>query len=255
MKIIISPAKKLNYEEENGLPTKASEIAFAKESTTLIKKLKKLKPSEVGDLMKISAGLADLNYQRYQDWSYPFDPTKSKQAAFAFDGEVYTGLDIRSFNDQELVYAQDNLRILSGLYGMLKPLDKVLPYRLEMGTKFQTSESAKNLYQFWGDQLTKSLTSEMEDDELLLNLASNEYNKVLDLKSFGDRVITPVFKEQKGDTYKVIMVYAKKARGLMTQYALKNQVSTLEDIMNFDVDGYQYNVELTAKENQPVFTR
>ena len=254
MKVIISPAKKLNYEVEENLPKTSTEIAYSEEATKLIKKLRKFSAKKIGDLMKLSPALSDLNYERYQDWEFPFSEKITKQAAFAFNGEVYTGLDIRSFSESELLYAQDNLKILSGLYGMLKPLDEVMAYRLEMGTRLDYSSKIKNLYQFWGDKLTKQLNSEMRDDELLLNLASNEYNKVIDLKSFGDRVITPAFKEQKGDTFKVLMVYAKKARGLMTSYVLKNKIETLEEIKAFNLDGYSYNVEL-SKPLEPVFTR
>lgn len=254
MKVILSPAKKLNYEPEEGLPKFSSEISYAKDSEKLIKKLRGLSSSDIGQLMKLSPALSDLNFGRYQNWTFPFNKKEVKQAAFAFNGEAYVGLDIRSFSDQELNYAQQNLRLLSGLYGILKPMDEVLPYRLEMGTRLKYSGEIKNLYQFWGDKLTKHLKSEMTEGELLLNVASNEYSKVLNLKSFGAQVITPVFKECKGDDFKVVMVYAKRARGLMAAYALRNKVQTVEEVQSFNLERYSFNPELST-EGSPVFTR
>lgn len=253
MKVILSPAKKLNYEEED-LPNFSSEISFSTDSQKLIKKLKELSAGEIGSLMKLSPVLSDLNFDRYQKWKYPFDKNTVKPAAFAFNGEAYSGLDIRSFTKEELVFAQENLRLLSGLYGVLKPLDQVMPYRLEMGTRLKFSAEIKNLYQFWGDKLTKQFKAEMTEGELLLNVASQEYSKVLDLKSLGDRVITPVFKEQKGENFKVVMVYAKRARGLMASYAIKNKIETVEGVQSFNLEGYLFNEALSLP-GAPVFTR
>lgn len=253
MKIIISPAKKLNYDKESYL-VEPTNIQFPKEAERLIKKLKKLKPQAISELMHLSQSLADLNYERYQNWELPFDEELVKPAAFAFDGEVYTGLDIRSFSKDQLIASQDNLMILSGLYGILRPLDKMMPYRLEMGTSFAYSPTNKNLYQYWSKTLTKTLLDNLSKDEVLVNLASKEYSKVLDLKQVSNPIVTPVFKEQKGDDYKVVMVFAKKARGMMTQYLLKNNIEDLEGVKSFGESGYCFNENLST-ETEIVFTR
>lgn len=253
MKILISPAKKLNYDEESYLIA-PSEIQFPEESQKLINKLKKLKPKAISELMHLSQNLADLNFERYQKWGLPFTEKNAKPAAFAFDGEVYTGLDIRSFNNKELAFAQDNLMILSGLYGILRPLDNMMPYRLEMGTSFAYSATKKNLYQYWSKTLTKTLLGNINKEEVLVNLASKEYSKVIDLKSVENRIITPVFKERKDDNYKVVMVYAKKARGAMTRFLLKNNIQTVEEVKSFDIDGYSFNSNLST-ESEFIFTR
>lgn len=255
MLVLISPAKNLDFTSKSTTQIQSSPELLA-DSNKIMSKLKKLKPTELESLMKISPKLADLNYERNQSWKTPFDPNQSKQAAFAFNGEVYNGLDISSFDDQELAYAQENLRILSGLYGLLRPLDEILPYRLEMGTRFATSDKHKNLYSFWGTTLTEkvnSLANERNADTLV-NLASTEYFKAIKPKELKPNIITPVFKDMKNDKYKVIMMYAKKARGLMTSFILKNQITQLNDLKSFDTDGYCYNEEL-SKENEWVFTR
>lgn len=254
MKVILSPAKKLNDQVESFdfVPT---EIKYASKAQKLVSKLKRKSAKQIGELMHISPALSDLNHERFQKWHYPFDQKEVKPAAFAFDGEAYTGLDVRSFSAAELGYAQENLVILSGLYGMLRPLDNIMPYRLEMGTRLHYSDQIKNLYAYWGDQLAKDLQARMAKDEVLVNVASNEYSKVLNLKKLDRRVVTPVFKEQKGDDFKVLMVYAKKARGMMSQFVIKNQIDQVEDLKAFEMEGYRFNPELSQQEDELVFTR
>jgi uncharacterized protein len=253
MKIIISPAKKLNFDKEDYLATPTS-IEFGAEAEKLIGKLKKLKPKAISDLMKLSPALADLNYERYHKWALPFNQEEIKAAAFAFDGEVYSGLNIRDFSKEDLVHCQNQLMILSGLYGILKPMDEILPYRLEMGTSLKYSKTINNLYQFWGDKLTKRLQSNLNTKDVLVNLASEEYAKSIDFKKIKNTCVTPVFKEQSGDQFKIVMVYAKQARGLMTQFIIKNQIKTISELKSFDIAGYSYNENL-SEEDKIVFTR
>lgn len=253
MKIIISPAKKLNFDKEEYL-LPATSIEFGKEAEKLIGKLKKLKSKDISDLMKLSPALADLNYERYQKWALPFNQEEIKAAAFAFDGEVYSGLNIRDFSKENLVNCQNQLMILSGLYGILKPMDQILPYRLEMGTSLKYSKTINNLYQFWGDKLTKRLQSNLDKEDILVNLASEEYAKSIDFKKIKNTCIIPVFKEQSGDQFKIVMVYAKQARGLMTQFIIKNQIKTIEELKSFDTSGYSYN-ETLSEGDKIVFTR
>lgn len=253
MKILLSPAKKLNYDIENYL-LNPTEIRFSKESQQLVNKLKKLKPSEISKLMKLSQNLADLNFERYQEWDFPFEQHKAKPAAFAFDGEAYTGLDIRSFNKNELEQAQEKLYILSGLYGILRPLDLIMPYRLEMGTSFSYTHDVKNLYQYWSSVLTNKLLDNLTEQEIVVNLASKEYSKAIDFGKVKNTVITPVFKENKAGNYKVVMVYAKKARGLMTSYLIKQNIETIDGIKAFDIEGYSFKQELSS-DTEFVFTR
>lgn len=253
MKIIISPAKKLNFDKEEYL-IPSTEIEFATEAEKLIKKLKKLKPKAIAELMSLSPALAQLNYERYQTWDMPFDTKKIKPAAFAFDGEVYSGLDIRNYSAEDLEYAQNHLMILSGLYGVIKPMDTILPYRLEMGTRLEYSKTIKTLYQYWDKTLSKRVTNTLQKEEILVNLASEEYSKVLKLKDFKHQVITPVFKERSAKGYKVVMVYAKQARGIMASYILKNRIKSIEDIKNFKEARYQFNPEMSSKD-ELVFVR
>jgi cytoplasmic iron level regulating protein YaaA (DUF328/UPF0246 family) len=253
MKIIISPAKKLDFEIED-YPIESTEIEFAAQSEKLISKLKKLKPKQIAELMDLSPALADLNFERYQNWKYPFDDSQTKPAVFAFDGEVYTGLDIRSFTKEELSRCQEQLMILSGLYGVLRPMDRILPYRLEMGTSLEYSATKKNLYQFWGDGLTKKIVSQLDKDEVLVNLASVEYSKVLDFRKIKNQIVTPIFKEKKGNDYKVVMVFAKQARGLMSQFIIKNNIDSVDGIKTFDWANYQISESL-SKNGELVFVR
>lgn len=253
MKIVISPAKSLDFETK--LPTKRySTPEFIAESEKLNKVLAKKKPKALSQLMSISDNLAQLNWERNQQFSTPFNPDNARPAVFAFNGDVYQGLDAYTIPEEKLDKLQDTLRILSGLYGMLKPLDLMQPYRLEMGTKLKVGRK-KNLYEFWKEGLTKHLNLELTDDELFVNLASNEYFGAIDEKRLKTPVITPIFKDWKNDKLKVISFFAKKARGSMVRYILDTDAQTLEDIKSFNYDDYEYSKAHTLKENQPVFIR
>jgi cytoplasmic iron level regulating protein YaaA (DUF328/UPF0246 family) len=252
MKIIISPAKSLDF--ENKANTEAhSQPAFLDQSEKLNKKLKTFSRKKLGELMSISPALSELNYQRNQEWETPFDLDNAKQAVYAFTGEVYRGLDVTTLPEEKLPLLQDRLRILSGLYGLLKPLDLIQPYRLEMGTRLKVGRR-DNLYKFWDTDLAKALNDEMEDGELLINLASAEYFKALPKKALKNPMITPVFKELKNGQYKTIMTFAKKARGLMVRYIIDNEVNTLEELKGFNVEGYGFQ-ESMSSETELVFTR
>ena len=252
MKIIISPAKSLDFESEakTNVFTQAS---FLKESSLLNKKLKDLSKSKLSDLMKISPALADLNYERNQNWHQPFSLENSKQAIYAFTGEVFKGIDVNSLAEEKIPLLQSRLRILSGLYGLLKPLDLIQPYRLEMGTKLNVGE-VNNLYKFWDSSLADSLNQEMNEGDLLINLASTEYFKALPKKVLKVPMITPVFKDFKNGKYKTIMTYAKMARGYMVRYIIENNVNTLEELKGFNIENYRYSEEMSSG-NDLVFTR
>ena len=252
MKIIISPAKSLDF-ESNSKTDVFSQPSFQKESSLLNKKLKNLSKKKLGDLMKISPALADLNYDRNQNWHQPFSLKNSKQAIYAFTGEVFRGIDIASLAEEKIPLLQDRLRILSGLYGLLKPLDLIQPYRLEMGTRINIGK-ADNLYKFWDSNLADALNNEMKDGDLLINLASSEYFKAVPKKVLKTPMITPVFKELKNGDYKIVMTYAKKARGLMVRYIIENDVNTLEELKGFHTEGYAFTESLST-ETELVFTR
>lgn len=253
MKIVISPAKSLDFETE--LPTtRFSEPQFLEQSKKLNAVLVKKKPKALAKLMSISDKLAELNWERNQQFSVPFTPENARPAVYSFNGDVYQGLDAKSIPADKLDRLQDTLRILSGLYGILKPLDLIQPYRLEMGTQLRVARK-KNLYEFWQKELTAHLNGELEDNELFINLASNEYSGALDAKNLKVPVITPVFKDWKNDKLKVISFFAKKARGSMVRYILDTNAQTLEDIKGFDYDGYTFSAAHTLKENEPVFVR
>lgn len=252
MKIIISPAKSLDF--ENKATTDVyTQPRFLEQSEKLNKKLKTLSRKKLSELMKISDDLASLNYDRNQDWQPPFSLDNAKQAVFAFTGEVYRGIDANSISEDKIPVLQDKLRILSGLYGLLKPLDLIQPYRLEMGTKLKIGRR-ENLYKFWDTTLAESLNEELQDGELLINLASTEYFKALPKKALKVPMITPVFKDFKNGQYKTIMTFAKKARGLMVRYIIDNNVETLEELKGFDVEGYGFSEEMST-ETELVFTR
>lgn len=252
MKIVISPAKSLNFEKE--LPTsKYSEPLFLKESRQVHKVLKQKKPKELSELMSISDKLADLNWERNQNWKTPFTPENARPAIYTFDGDVYTGLDAHSIPLEKLDDLQSRLRILSGLYGLLKPLDLIQAYRLEMGTKLPI-EDKKNLYEFWKATVTKSLNKELEKGELFVNLASNEYFSAVDVKALKVPVITPDFKDYKDGKLKMISFFAKKARGMMLRYIIDTNAQTLDDLKGFDYEGYRYDDTL-SKGTHLVFTR
>ena len=254
MLIVISPAKKLDYET----PAKTKKFTmpdFLDESEQLIKVLRNYSAMDLAELMHLSMKLAELNFDRYYDWKKDYGPQDAKQCLLAFKGDVYAGMDAESFKAKDLDYAQSHLRILSGLYGLLRPLDLMMPYRLEMGTKLE-NERGKNLYEFWGDIITDGINKQLkaQKDDILINLASNEYFKSVKPKQIQGRIITPQFKENKNGTYKMIGIYAKKARGLMSRYILLNRLKDAEEIKSFDYEGYQFNDSL-SKGDQWVFTR
>jgi cytoplasmic iron level regulating protein YaaA (DUF328/UPF0246 family) len=252
MKIVISPAKSLNFEKE--LPTKQfTQSSLLNESKKVHAVLKQQSPAELSQLMSISDKLADLNWQRNKAWKTPFNLTNSRPAVYAFDGEVYNGLDAYSIPMDKLDLLQERLRILSGLYGVLKPLDLMQAYRLEMGTKLPIGES-KNLYDFWKATVTASLNKELKKEELFVNLASNEYFSVIDTKALKVPVITPDFKDYKDGKLKMISFFAKKARGMMVRYIIDTNAETIEDLKGFNYEGYQFDANL-SKGNNLVFTR
>ena len=252
MKLVISPAKSLNFESK--LPTtKTTESCFLAESERLNRLLKKKSARSLSKLMKISPALGQLNYERNQEWHLPFTKDNARQAIYAFNGDVYRGLDAYTIPKEKLDRVQNTVRIISGLYGILKPMDLMQPYRLEMGTKFPVGKN-KNLYEFWKKKVTQALNDELEDDELFLNLASNEYFKAIDAKALKVPVITPVFKEFKNGQYKTIAIFAKLARGLMTRYIIDTNAKTIDDIKGFNYEGYGFDANLST-ETELVFTR
>jgi len=253
MLMVVSPAKKLDYESK--LPTSSySQPQFLEHSRELIDDLKQLEPHQVSNLMGISQQLGELNAQRYQEWHTPFTPDNARPSVLAFKGDVYEGMAPEKFTQNDFDFAQHHLRILSGLYGVLRPLDLMQPYRLEMGTKFQNARG-KDLYAFWKGTITAHLKNELEqDDGVLINLASNEYFKAVDHRKLGARIITPQFKDWKNGQYKMISFYAKKARGMMAAYIIRNRLTDPEDVKGFDTDGYAFNEELSNGDNW-VFTR
>lgn len=252
MKIIISPAKSLDFESKVPINLHTNPRFLAK-SETLNKKLKSLSKKKLSTLMSISDDLASLNYERNQNWETPFTKENAKQAIYAFTGAVFLGIDVNTLPEDKVEVMQDRLRILSGLYGLLKPLDLIQPYRLEMGTKLKVGRK-ENLYKFWDTTLAESLNEELKDDELLINLASSEYFKALPKKALKVSMITPVFKDFKNGQYKTIMTYAKKARGFMVRYIIENEVNSLEELKGFNTDGYAFSEEL-SKDNELVFNR
>ena len=238
MKIIISPAKKLS---DKKLPLKdVSELQFSNEAKYLVKELKNYQVNDIKKLMGLSDNLAQLNYERYQQWDLNSDQVNT--AIYMFQGDVYQGLKAETFTANEIDFAQKKLRILSGLYGLLKPLDLISPYRLEMGAKMKT-QKGKNLYEFWGDKLSKVLISEMKSTEVLVNLASNEYSKVLKLNDFPNPVITPIFKDYKNGKLKVISFYAKRARGEMCNFIIKNKITNTKNLKMFSNLDYKFSDE------------
>ena len=238
MKIIISPAKKLTTEKISA--NKTSAIQFLHESKYLVEQLRDYTVDDIKKLMGLSDNLARLNHERYQQFDLKSE--KVNPAIYMFQGDVYKGLRADKLSENEISFAQDNLRIISGLYGLLKPLDLVFPYRLEMGTTMKT-KFGKNLYEFWGDKLSKKLSSEMEDEEVLVNLASNEYSKALQLEELKQPIITPIFKDYKNGKLKVISFFAKKARGEMVNFIIKNKIKDPKDIKLFISDGYAFSEE------------
>ena len=252
MKIVISPAKSLDY--TTALPTQRfTEAQFLDKANTIQKTLKKKKPKQLMEMMDISEKLADLNWQRNQDWALPFTPENARPAVYAFNGDVYTGLDAYTIPTDKLDVLQDQLRILSGLYGILRPLDLMQEYRLEMGTSIAIG-TKKNLYEFWKKTITDALNKELAKDELFINLASNEYFSAVDTKALKVSVITPEFKDYKDGKLKMISFFAKKARGLMVRYIIDTNAKTIEDLKGFNYEGYAFDANL-SKGNKLVFTR
>ncbi len=254
MLIVISPAKTLDFET----PPQGSAFTlpdFLDDSAALIDELRAFEPYQLSDLMGISPKLAELNSNRYHNWSLPFTADNAKQAVLAFKGDVYTGLGADSLTPDDLAFAQQHLRILSGLYGVLKPLDLMQPYRLEMGTKLQ-NRRGKDLYAFWDDRINQALGRELaaQDRPVLVNLASNEYFKSVRADKLAARIVTPVFKEERNGQLKLVSFYAKKARGLMSRYIIRNRLSDPADLNGFDLEGYCYNGTLSTADSL-VFTR
>ena len=254
MLIVLSPAKSLDYKTPALVKT-STLPEFVTESAKLIANLKKLAPQEISNLMGLSDQLAALNVGRYRDWSKKFTVENSKPAIYAFNGDVYDGFDVASLDAKSIAFAQDHIRILSGLYGALRPLDLMQPYRLEMGTSLNNVRG-KDLYAFWGDRVTNSLRDVLDKQKkpVLLNLASEEYFKVLQAKDLDCPVISPVFQDAKDGKYKIISFYAKRARGLMARYVVENRIGDPVELQGFNLDGYRYYAA-DSSPNKPIFRR
>lgn len=253
MKILLSPAKNLN--DQSNLTHERSIPVFEKEAYQLVKDLKKIKKVGLQELMDISVDLAAQNVLRFNQWKKAsLQPENALPAVEVFDGEVYRALNVATLDATKFELLNSDLRILSGLYGILKPFDLIYPYRLEMGTKFSPKEGQKNLYEFWGDKVTKTLKKELEKEEVIVNLASSEYFKVIRQNLLNHRIITPIFKEFKNGQCTTVMMYAKHARGAMTRYLIENQLKDIEDLKLYNVDGYQYN-DLQSTADEWVFIR
>ncbi len=253
MKIVISPAKSLDYKSD--LPTTESTMPqFMEQAEMLNHKMASKSKNVIGKLMGISDKLAELNYQRYQDFSIPFTNENARPAVYAFAGDVYIGLDAYNLPEDKVESMQNSLRILSGMYGVLSPLDLIQPHRLEMGTQLKINRK-KNLYDFWGNTITEALNNELEDGELFINLASQEYFKVIKPSKLKVPVISPIFKDYKNGKLKIISFFAKKARGSMARFLLDTNANTLDEVKGFTTEGYGYSEEFTTNENEPVFVR
>ena len=252
MKLVISPAKSLDF--TRSLPTESnSNACFLNEAESLNNILRDKSPKELSKLMSISSSLGELNYIRNNSWKLPFNSSNSRQAIYAFNGDVYKGIDAYNVSDDKIYLMQDTIRIISGLYGLLKPLDLIQPYRLEMGTKMPVG-SNKNLYEFWRKKLTDSINQELKGGEIFLNLASNEYIRAIDTKVLKSPMITANFKQLKDGSYKTIAIFSKKARGLMARYIIDNDINTIEDLKGFNYDGYLFTESLSS-DKELIFTR
>ena len=254
MLALISPAKTLDY--ESSLPTdQHTQARLLEHSQELIEVASKLSATEISILMSVSEKIANLNVGRFRDWQPEFDLSNARQAIFAFKGDVYTGLDAYNLKDHDISYAQEHLRMLSGLYGLLRPLDLMMPYRLEMGTKLANSRG-HNLYEFWGHTITELINYDLAaaNSELLVNIASDEYYKSVKENKIQAEIIKPVFLDQKNGKYKVISFYAKKARGLMARFIIENQIDRVEDLKGFNTEGYYFDAESSLK-GELVFKR
>ena len=254
MLAILSPAKRLNLKETTPVGT-SSQALFLKKSQSIIDEMKKMSPRELMNLMKISENLANLNYERYQQWNMPFTNANSKPAIHTFMGDAYRGLGASSFSSENLTYAQGNLRILSGLHGILRPLDLIQAYRLEFGISLSVSKK-KDLYDYWSEDVTHHLNETLKKhySPILINLASKEYFSAIDMEKFEHPILNVNFKEFKDGQYKFYSMYGKYARGLMTRFMIKNRIQDVEELKLFDYEGYMFNVELSS-ENNWVFTR
>ena len=254
MLITLSPAKTLDFDKQT-LTRKHSTPIFLDDSSELVESLRSYSPRRLATLMGMSDKLAALNHERFSSWSTPFTTTNAKQAVLTFHGLAYEGLDANSYSAVDFTTAQKSLRILSGLYGILRPLDLIQPYRLEMGTKLKNSRG-KDLYEFWGTRITEMMNRDLakSKDPVLVNLASVEYFKSIQPGMLQGRIVTPTFKEQKNGTFKQVTFFAKKARGLMTSYIIQNQLEDVEEIKTFNLEGYRFNMAL-SEENDWVFTR
>ncbi|HBY38995.1 hypothetical protein SAMN05216361_2758 [Marisediminitalea aggregata] len=254
MLVVVSPAKNLDFDTQVPV-SEYTQPSLLGDADTLAQECKALTPADLSSLMKISDKLATLNANRFAEFSTPFTPDNARQALFAFNGDVYTGLDAQSLSEDDIAYAQQHLRILSGLYGVLRPLDLMQAYRLEMGTKLANSRG-KNLYEYWGDTVTTEINKALaaQGDNVLVNLASNEYFKSVKPKQVDGMIITPVFKDKKNGQYKIISFFAKKARGLMARYILQNKVEDVAGLKAFDTAGYYFSEEQST-ETELVFLR
>lgn len=254
MLVVISPAKSLDYETPVKI-RRFTQADFLEDSAQLISQLREFTPAQVSSLMSISPKLGELNQTRFEQWKTPFDAHNARQALFAFKGDVYIGLDAYSLSSADISFAQDHLRILSGLYGLLRPLDLIQAYRLEMGTSLNNCKGT-SLYQFWGTKITDALNQQLAThrDPILVNLASNEYFKSVKTKQLQGELISPVFKDFSNGQYKIVSFFAKKARGLMSAYIIKNRLKKADELLGFDIDGYRYS-EKDSTAHAPVFLR
>ena len=253
MKILISPAKSLDFDSTID-SLKCTQPVFLNKTSEINSVLKEKSPKDLMQLQGISQKLSDLNWKRNNDYVDNHNIKNSRPAVYAFNGDVYNGIDVKTLSEDKVYDLQKSLRILSGYYGVLKPLDLIQPYRLEMGTKLVVNGS-ENLYKFWSENITNSILAEMSKEDLLINLASNEYFEAFDKKKFDGRIISPVFKDFKNGKLKIISFYAKKARGMMVRYIVDNSVSSYNELLGFNLGNYSYNEAETSDENFPVFTR
>ena len=252
MKVLLSPAKSLDFKSQ--LPTeKNSALCFEKEADYLNSILKRKSPKDLSELMGVSSKIAELNYERNHDWSLPFTYKNARQAVYAFSGDVYKGLDAYSIDNDKIDFMQSTVRIISGLYGLVKPLDLIQPYRLEMGTKI-SFDNNRNLYDYWREKITYQLNSELTENEPVLNLASNEYFKAIDTKVIKSDIYSANFKQFKDGDYKTIAIFSKKARGMMTRYIVENNITDIGSLKLFNCDGYDYHENLSS-EKELIFSR
>tara|TARA_Y100001958_G_C21199423_1_gene526282 strand:+ start:815 stop:1573 length:759 start_codon:yes stop_codon:yes gene_type:complete len=252
MKTLISPSKTLNFDNNINcdITSKCRLIDYTSE---LHKILISYSKNDLKNLMNVSDKIAELNYNRFKTWEDPSNSKTSKQAIYAFKGDVYSGLDAESIEEDKFDYLQNSLRIISGYYGLLRPFDQILPYRLEMGTKLE-NQNGNNLYKFWGDKITDVLNEDLDSNDIIVNLASDEYFKSINKDKIKSKIITPVFKEFKNGLYKVIAIYAKKARGLMSRFLIERKSTSIDDIKLFNINGYSFDNNL-SNDSQLVFTR